>query len=141
MLVVHRRFWLAPSGGMCVRTSGSPAFRQRVAGLHAEPVRGHRRVIASAGLEHLIVTLPAGGDSRLPGGLTRGPPRRSDVSRSLPPGRSPSMAEAGKDARDGRPRLQNLCGGNRDHGSLATVSSDDLVHRAVVTLRGRCTVW
>jgi len=77
MLAVHRRFWLAPSGGMCAEHLGEPAFRQRVAGLHAEPVRGHRRVIDSAGLQHLIVTLPAGGRRRRPGGLTRGPPRRA----------------------------------------------------------------
>jgi hypothetical protein len=41
---------------------GEPAFRQRVAGLHAEQVGSYRRVIDSAGLRRLIVTLPAGGD-------------------------------------------------------------------------------
>jgi len=48
---------------------GEPAFRQRAAGLHAEPVRGHRRVIDSADLKRLIVTLPAGRD---PGGSAAG---------------------------------------------------------------------
>jgi len=52
------------------------SLRQRVAGLHAEPVRSHRRVIDSPGLKPFIVTLPAGEDRRLPGGLTRGPARR-----------------------------------------------------------------
>jgi hypothetical protein len=55
---------------------GKPAFRHRIAGLHAEPVCGHRRVIDSANLNHLAVTLAAGKDGRLSGGLTGGPPRR-----------------------------------------------------------------
>ncbi len=65
-----------PAAGCASEHLGEPAFRKRIAGLHAEPVRGHRRVIDSVGLKHLIVTLPAGGDGRLPSGLTRGPPRR-----------------------------------------------------------------
>ena len=65
-----------PAAGCAPEHLGEPAFRQRVAGLHAEPVRGHRRVIDSAGLKHLIVTLPAGGRRRLPSGLTWGPPRQ-----------------------------------------------------------------
>ena len=52
-------------------------FQQRIAGLDAEPVRGHRRVIDGAGFRYLIVTLLVGGDSRQPGGLTCRPPRRA----------------------------------------------------------------
>ena len=66
-----------PAAGGAAEHLGQPAFRQRIPGLHAEPVRGHRRVIASAGIQHLIGMLPAGEDGRLPGGLTRGPPRRA----------------------------------------------------------------
>jgi len=66
-----------PAAGCAPEHLGEPAFRQRVAGLHAEPVRGHRRVIAGAGPGRVSVTLPAGGDERLPGALTRGPPRRA----------------------------------------------------------------
>src|SRR5271165_811998 len=50
-----------PAAGCASEHLGEPAFRKRVAGLHAEPVRGHRRVIASAGLKYLIVPLPTGG--------------------------------------------------------------------------------
>src|SRR6266567_278673 len=53
-----------PAAGCAPEHLGEPAFRQRVAGLHAKPVRDHRRVIASAALKHLIVTLPAGGRRR-----------------------------------------------------------------------------
>jgi len=62
-----------PTPGCASEHLGEPAFRERVAGLHAEPIRGHRRVIDSVGLKHLIVTLPADGDAS---GLTRRPPRR-----------------------------------------------------------------
>ena len=48
----------------------------RIAGLHAEPVRGHRRVTDGAGFRYLIVTLLVGGDCRQLGGLASGPPRR-----------------------------------------------------------------
>src|SRR5438067_3746975 len=65
-----------PAAGCAPEHLGEPAFRQRVAGLDAELVRGYRRVIDSAVLKHLIVTLPAGGRRRLPGGLTCGPPRQ-----------------------------------------------------------------
>jgi hypothetical protein len=68
--------WLAPSGGRCVRTSGRADVLTAGCGLHAEPVRGHRRVIGSAGLQHFTVILPDGGDGRVPGVLTRGPARR-----------------------------------------------------------------
>ena len=64
-----------PAAGCASEHLGEPSFRQRVAGLHAEPVRGHRRVVASVGLKRLIVMLPAGGDGRVRGGLTRGLPR------------------------------------------------------------------
>jgi len=62
-----------PAAGCASEHLGEPAFRQRIAGLHAEPVRGHRRVIGSADLKRLIVTLPAGRD---PGGSAAGPARR-----------------------------------------------------------------
>ena len=65
-----------PAAGCASEHLGEPAFRQRVAGLHAEPVRSHCRVIDSAGLKHLIVTLPAGGNGRLPGGRAREQSRR-----------------------------------------------------------------
>jgi len=65
-----------PAAGCTSEHLGEPAFRKRAAGLHAEPVRGHRRVIDSAGPQHLIIMLPAGGDGRQPGGLTRRPARR-----------------------------------------------------------------
>ena len=58
---------------MCVRTgwaslrsdSGLPA-------VHAQPVRGYRRVIDGAGLSYRIITLPAGGDGRPSGDPIRG---------------------------------------------------------------------
>jgi hypothetical protein len=75
-----------PATGCAPEHLGEPAFRQRIAGLHAEPVRGHRRVIDSAGLNHLIVTPPAGGNRRRPGGLTRGPPRRARRAALAPRG-------------------------------------------------------
>ena len=64
-----------PAAGCASEHLGEPAFRKRVAGLDAELVRGYRRVIDSAGLTRLIVTLPSGGARRRPGGLTCGPPR------------------------------------------------------------------
>jgi hypothetical protein len=56
-----RRFWLAPSGGCASEHLGESAFRERIAGLHAEPVRGHRRGIVSAGYwraGHRLVAVP-----------------------------------------------------------------------------------
>jgi hypothetical protein len=50
---------------------GQLAFGQRIAGLSAQPVRGHRGVIDGAGLRYRLVTLPAGGDSRRPGDPSR----------------------------------------------------------------------
>ena len=52
---------------------GKPTFRKRTAGMHAEPVRSHRRVIDSRSLNRLIVTLRAGRD---PDGPARGPARQ-----------------------------------------------------------------
>jgi len=65
-----------PAAGCASEHLGEPAFRKRIAGLHTAPVRSYRRVIDSPGLKRLSVTLPAGGDGRLPGALTRRPPRR-----------------------------------------------------------------
>src|SRR6185437_14126652 len=89
-----------PAAGCASEHLGEPAFRQRVAGLHAEPVRGHRRLIASAGPKRLIVTLSAGGDGRLPGALTRGPPRRAWRAALAPSG---TLAVGGW-GRDSTPR-------------------------------------
>jgi len=66
-----------PAAGGAPGHLSQPAFRQRIAGLHAERIRSHRRVIDGAGFGSLIITLLAGGDSRQPGGLARGPPRRA----------------------------------------------------------------
>ena len=55
-----------PAAGYAREQPGELAFRRRVAGLHAEPVRGYRRVIDGAGLSYRIITLPAGGDAGRP---------------------------------------------------------------------------
>ena len=46
---------------------GQLAFGQRIPGLSAQPVRGHRGVIDGASLRYRLVTLPADGDGRPPG--------------------------------------------------------------------------
>jgi len=82
-----------PAAGCASEHLGEPAFRERVAGLHAEPVGGHRRVIAGVGLKRLIVTLPAGGDGRLPG---RGP-RRLACRAALAPSGAIAVTGGGRD--------------------------------------------
>ena len=69
-----RRFWRAPSAGRCVRTSGPACVQRADCRLGTQPVRGHRGVIDGTGLRHCLVTLPAGGDGRRPGDLSRGLP-------------------------------------------------------------------
>ena len=66
-----------PAAGCVPEHLGEPCVPTAGRRPHAAPVRGYRRVIAGAGPGRLIVTLPAGGDGRLPGGLTRGPPRQA----------------------------------------------------------------
>ena len=57
---------------MCVRTAGRACVPTAGCGLHAEPVRGYRRVIDGAGLSRRVITLPAGGDGRPSGVPVRG---------------------------------------------------------------------
>ena len=68
---VLRRFWRAPSGERCVRTSGPACVRTADCRLGAQPVRDHRSAIDGVGLRRRLVTRPAGGDSWRPGGPSR----------------------------------------------------------------------
>ena len=61
-----------PAAGCASEQLGELAFRQRVAGLYTQPVRGYRRVIDGAGLNCRILTVPGGGDCRPPGDPIRG---------------------------------------------------------------------
>ena len=56
-----------PAAGCASEHLGQLAFGERVAGLSAPPVRGHRGVIDRVGLRYRLVTLPTGGDGRRPG--------------------------------------------------------------------------
>jgi hypothetical protein len=71
---------------------GQLAFGQRIAGLSAQPVRGHRGVIDGAGLRYRLVTLPAGGDSRRPGDPSRRLPFLVWYVASAPAGNSAPVA-------------------------------------------------
>ena len=60
-----------PAAGGASEHLGQLAFRERIAGLGAQPVRGHRGVIDGVGFRYRLVRLPAGGDGRRPGDLSR----------------------------------------------------------------------
>ena len=54
-----------PSAGCTPEHRCELSFRQWIAGPHAEPVRGHRRVIDGTSFRYRIVALPIGVTSRL----------------------------------------------------------------------------
>src|SRR5271169_35977 len=60
-----------PPAGCASEHLGQLAFGERITGLGAEPVRGHRSVIDGAAVRYRLVTLPAGRDGRRPGDLSR----------------------------------------------------------------------
>jgi hypothetical protein len=61
----------APPVGCASEHLGQLAFGERIAGLGAEPVRGHRCVIDGAAVGYRMVMLPAGRDGRRPGDRSR----------------------------------------------------------------------
>jgi hypothetical protein len=60
-----------PAAGCTPEHLGELSLRQRVAGLHAEPVRGHRRVVDGTSFRDRIGALPVGVTSRLSPDRTR----------------------------------------------------------------------
>jgi len=66
-----------PAAGGASEHLGELAFGERIVGLHAEPVRGHRCVITGIGSGNPATMLRAGRGGRLPGRLTRRPPALS----------------------------------------------------------------
>ena len=64
-----------PAAGCASEHLGELAFGERLAGLGAQPVRGHRGVIDGVGFRYRLVRLPAGGDRLRPGDLSCRLPR------------------------------------------------------------------
>ena len=66
-----------PAAGGASEHLGELAFGERIAGLRAEPVRGHRCDIIGIGSGNLVTILHPGKSGRRPGRLTRRPPALS----------------------------------------------------------------